>query len=154
MLDQVEKLDQLGFELVRYVRMSLAPLGEQRRCRGAQRRPDPRLGVVGGDRRCNRSQRLGRQVIDGVCASGDTVDELLEGLKEAVSLYLGDSERSDGALRVQAGSYRVALAPTAVQPDQARVRPDQTLRPRQGGSVLGRRRPTNIQTAPALIVLS
>ncbi len=30
--------------------------------------------------------------LPGVFASGDTVDELLEGLKEAVGLYLGDSE--------------------------------------------------------------
>lgn len=28
--------------------------------------------------------------LPGVFASGDTVDELLEGLKEAVALYLGD----------------------------------------------------------------
>jgi predicted RNase H-like HicB family nuclease len=30
--------------------------------------------------------------LPGVFASGDTVDDLLEGLKEAVWLYLGDGE--------------------------------------------------------------
>jgi predicted RNase H-like HicB family nuclease len=30
--------------------------------------------------------------LPGVFASGDTVDELLDGLKEAVALYLGDGE--------------------------------------------------------------
>ncbi|MGA3362652.1 MAG: type II toxin-antitoxin system HicB family antitoxin [Solirubrobacteraceae bacterium] len=30
--------------------------------------------------------------LPGVFASGDSVDELLEGLKEAVALYLGDGE--------------------------------------------------------------
>jgi predicted RNase H-like HicB family nuclease len=30
--------------------------------------------------------------LPGVFASGDTVDELIEGLKEAVGLYLGDGE--------------------------------------------------------------
>jgi predicted RNase H-like HicB family nuclease len=30
--------------------------------------------------------------LPGVFASGDTVDELLAGLKEAVGLYLGDGE--------------------------------------------------------------
>jgi predicted RNase H-like HicB family nuclease len=32
--------------------------------------------------------------LPGVFASGDTVDELLDGLKEAVALYLGDGENS------------------------------------------------------------
>jgi predicted RNase H-like HicB family nuclease len=32
--------------------------------------------------------------LPGVFASGDTVDELLDGLKEAVALYLGDGESS------------------------------------------------------------
>jgi predicted RNase H-like HicB family nuclease len=30
--------------------------------------------------------------LPGVFASGDTLDELLEGLKEAVALYLGDAD--------------------------------------------------------------
>ncbi len=34
----------------------------------------------------------------GVFASGDTVDELLDGLKEAVALYLGDGESSAAEL--------------------------------------------------------
>ena len=32
--------------------------------------------------------------LPGVFASGDTVDELLDGLKEAVALYLGDGQNS------------------------------------------------------------
>ncbi|HEY5197021.1 MAG TPA: type II toxin-antitoxin system HicB family antitoxin [Solirubrobacteraceae bacterium] len=32
--------------------------------------------------------------LPGVFASGDTVDELLEGLKEAVGLYLGEADAS------------------------------------------------------------
>jgi predicted RNase H-like HicB family nuclease len=32
--------------------------------------------------------------LPGVFASGDTVDELLNGLKEAVALYLGDGQNS------------------------------------------------------------
>jgi predicted RNase H-like HicB family nuclease len=32
--------------------------------------------------------------LPGVFASGDTVDELLDSLKEAVALYLGDGENS------------------------------------------------------------
>ena len=36
--------------------------------------------------------------LPGVFASGDTVDELLDALKEAVVLYLGDSETSAAEL--------------------------------------------------------
>jgi predicted RNase H-like HicB family nuclease len=32
--------------------------------------------------------------LPGVFASGDTLDELLEGLQEAVALYLGDEDHS------------------------------------------------------------
>ena len=32
--------------------------------------------------------------LPGVFASGDTLDELLEGLQEAVALYLGDGEHA------------------------------------------------------------
>ena len=36
--------------------------------------------------------------LPGVFASGDTVDELLEALKEAVALYLGDDESGTAEL--------------------------------------------------------
>ena len=41
--------------------------------------------------------------LPGVFASGDTLDELLEGLQEAVALYLGDGEHAASrGLRAQA----------------------------------------------------
>jgi len=45
--------------------------------------------------------------LSGVFAAGDTVDELLDGLKDAVALYLGDVENS------ATERYELKLAVTA-----------------------------------------
>ncbi len=50
----------------------------------------PRCAILGG--RCRR--RTSYRTCPGVFSSGDTLDELLEGLQEAVALYLGDGEHA------------------------------------------------------------
>jgi predicted RNase H-like HicB family nuclease len=66
----------------------------------SQRRRVPATGTLKDRRTGDTGDRDWAEIADlpGVFASGDTVDEFLEGLKEAVARYLGDGEAGSAEL--------------------------------------------------------